>query len=101
MNTLCKISTAVSAHHLISGAVYSGSPIRLTLVRSFPRESRGIRARKQACHREGRLAANPRESVSRKEFSKSFRQSQFPHKFVDSFFILVIVKDMPTHSWES
>ena len=32
-------------------------------------------------------------------FQKSFGKSQFPHKFVNSFFILVIIKDKLTDLW--
>jgi hypothetical protein len=32
-------------------------------------------------------------------FSKSFRKSQFPNKFVNLFCILVIVKDKLTDLW--
>jgi hypothetical protein len=32
---------------------------------------------------------------------KSFCKSQFPHKFVNLFFILVIVKDKLTDLWGS
>ena len=31
--------------------------------------------------------------ISQKVFTKTFCRSQFPHKFVDSFFVLVIIKD--------
>ena len=39
--------------------------------------------------------------ISQKIFIKSFRESQFPHKSVTSFFILVTVKDKLTDLWGS
>jgi len=37
--------------------------------------------------------------ISQKVFIKSFGKSQFPHKSVNLFFILVIVKDTLTDLW--
>ena len=39
--------------------------------------------------------------ISHKVFEKLFCKSQFPHKSVNFFFILVIVKDKLTDLWES
>jgi len=39
--------------------------------------------------------------ISQKVFLKSFCKSQFPHKSVNLFFILVIVKDKLTDLWVS
>ena len=33
------------------------------------------------------------ELISQKVFIRSFRKSQFPHKFVNLYFILVIIND--------
>ena len=45
--------------------------------------------------------AGCRNFISHKVFSKSFWENQFPQKSVDSFFILVIVKDALTDLWWS
>ena len=42
-----------------------------------------------------------RDLVSRKVLSKSFCRSHFPHKFVNVFFILVMVKDQVIDLWRS
>ena len=39
--------------------------------------------------------------IAHKVFSTSFCKSQFPHKSVNLFFILAIVKDTLTDLWES
>jgi hypothetical protein len=39
--------------------------------------------------------------ISHKEFQKSFCKSQFPHKSVKSFVVLVTVKDKLTGLWGS
>ena len=41
------------------------------------------------------------ELISHKLFLKSFCKSQFPHKFVNLFFILDIVMDKLTDLWRS
>ena len=43
----------------------------------------------------------PSEFISHEVFFKSFCKSQFPHKSVNLFFILVIVKDRLTDLWGS
>ena len=35
--------------------------------------------------------------ISQQVFIKSFSKSQFPHKFVNLFFILVMIKDKSTN----
>ena len=45
--------------------------------------------------------SNPVAVVSQKVLIKSFRRSKFPHKSVNIFFILVIVKDKFTDLWGS
>ena len=37
--------------------------------------------------------------ISHKMFIKAFLKSQFPHKFVNLFFILVLAKDKLTDLW--
>ena len=50
----------------------------------------------------GREAHMPAaDIVSHKVFSMSFCKSQFPHKPVNPFFTLVIVKDTLTDLWRS
>ena len=41
------------------------------------------------------------EIISHEVFLKSFRKSHFPHKSVNLFFILVMVKDKLTDLWGS
>ena len=41
----------------------------------------------------------PQVFIPHIEFFQSFRKSQFPHKSVNLFFILVIVKDKLTDLW--
>ena len=47
------------------------------------------------------VAHAPERYDSRKVFFKSFCRSQFPHKFVNLFFILGIVKYQSTVLWGS
>jgi hypothetical protein len=39
------------------------------------------------------------DAISHKVCLKSFCKNQFPHKFVNLFFVLVIVKDKLTDLW--
>ena len=58
--------------------------------------------RGEGSHRQARTPLGPASIlISHKMLSKSFCKTQFPHRFVNVFFIKVIVQDELTDLWRS